>query len=62
MLFGKSVVFWLIVFLIAICVFFLAQWLVPLVFALVGFQIPAHIVNIIALLIAVGVVYGGYSR
>lgn len=59
---GKSVVWWLITALITIAVFFLAQWIIPLIFGLIGFAIPPHIVNIIALLIAVGVFYGGWRR
>lgn len=62
MLFGRSVIFWLIIAFIAICVFFIAQWLIPLLFGLIGFRIPPNIVNIFALLIAAGVVFGGYSR
>ena len=61
MIFGRSVIHWIIVAVIAICIFFLAQWLIPLVFGLVGVQIPANIVNILALLIAIGVFYGGYA-
>ena len=62
MLLGRSIIYWLLLALIAICIFFLAQWLIPMLFALVGFGMPAHIVNIFALLIAVGVFYGGYVR
>lgn len=62
MVLGKSIVYWLILAFIAICLFFVFQWLIPLVFGLVGFAIPAHIVNILALLIAAGVFYGGYVR
>jgi len=61
MILGRSVIHWLIVAIIAICIFFVAQWLIPLVFGLVGVQIPPTIVNILALLIALGVFYGGYS-
>ncbi len=58
---GRSVVHWLIVAVIAVCVFFLAQWLIPLLFALVGVTIPGNIINILALLLALGSLYGGYS-
>jgi len=61
MILGRSVIHWLIVAVIAICVFFLAVWLIPLIFGLVGVSIPGNIVNILALLIALGVFYGGYS-
>ena len=62
MLFGRSVIMWLVLAFIAICVFFIAQWLIPLLFGLVGFAMPANIVNIFALLIAAGIFYGGYVR
>lgn len=62
MLFGKSVIYWVIVAFLAICVFLLAQYLIPLLFGFVGFAIPAHITNILSLLIAIGVFYGGYAR
>ncbi len=61
MICGRSVIHWIIVAVIAICVFFLAQWLIPLVFGLVGVHIPENIVNILALLIALGCFYGGYT-
>jgi len=61
MILGRPIVHWLITILIAICVFFVAQWLIPLVFGLVGVSIPTNIVNILSLLIALGVVFGGYS-
>ena len=59
---GKSVAYWLFLAFIAICLFFLFQWLIPLIFSLVGFGIPPHIVNILALLIAAGVFGYGYAR
>lgn len=62
MILGRSVISWLILAFIAICLFFVAQWLIPLLFGLVGVAIPLRIVNILALLIALGVGYGGYSR
>jgi hypothetical protein len=61
MILGRSVIHWLIVIFVAICVFILARWLIPLVFGLVGFAIPDQIVTILSLLIAVGVVWGGWS-
>ncbi len=61
MIFGRSVIHWLIVVFIAICVFVLARWLIPLLFGMIGFPIPDQIVIILSLLIALGVVYGGRS-
>ncbi len=62
MILGRSVIVWLLLAFIAICIFFVAQWLIPLLFGLVGFVIPANIVNILAILIAIGVFYSGYAR
>ena len=62
MLFGKSVVYWVMVAFLAICVFLLAQYLIPLLFGAVGFPVPGHIVNLLSVLIAFGVFWGGYSR
>ncbi len=61
MILGRSIITWLILALVAICVFILAVWLLPLLFGLVGVAIPPHIVNILALLLAIGVVWGGYG-
>ncbi len=59
---GQSIVNILISLFIAICIFFIAQWAIPLIFGLVGFSFPANIVNIISLLIAAGCFYGWYRR
>lgn len=62
MIFGQTVVRLLVSIFLGICIFFIAQWAIPLVFGLVGFNIPANIVNIFALLIAAGCFYGWYRR
>ena len=61
MLFGRSVIHWIILALIAVCVFILARWLIPILFGLVGVAIPDQIATILALLIALGIVYWGYA-
>jgi hypothetical protein len=61
MLLGRSVIHWIIVIFIAVCVFILARWAIPLLFGLVGVQIPDQIATILALLIALGCLYGGYT-
>ena len=61
MLFGRSVITWIVLVFVAVCVFILAKWLIPLLFGLVGFDIPDQIATILALLIALGVVWGGYG-
>jgi hypothetical protein len=61
MLLGRSVISWLILIFVAICVFILARWLIPLLFGALGVAIPDQIVTILSLLIALGVVFGGYS-
>lgn len=62
MLYGRSVVTWIAIAIIAVIAFFVAQWLIPVLFALVTVDIPLRIVNMLALLLALGVVYGGYTR
>ncbi len=61
MLLGRSVIHWIITGFVAVCVFILAKWLIPLLFGAIGIAIPDQIVLILSLLIALGVVYGGYS-
>jgi hypothetical protein len=61
MILGRSILHWVVVILVAVLVFLLAMWLIPLVFGLLGIAIPSNIVTIIALLIAIGVVWGGYG-
>lgn len=59
---GRGVISWLVILFVCVCVFFIAQWLIPLLFNAVGFVIPRNIVNIFALLIAFGVAWGGRDR
>jgi len=61
MILGRSIIHWLVLIFVAICVFILAKWLIPLVFGLVGFAVPDQISTILALLIALGCVWGGWS-
>lgn len=61
MIAGRSIIHWIVVALIAAGIFFVAQWLIPLIFNLIGISIPGNIVNILSLLIAIGVFYGGYT-
>ena len=61
MILGRSVIGWIVLAFIAVCVFILARWLIPLVFGAIGVNIPDQIVLVLSLLIALGVVWGGYS-
>ena len=61
MILGRSVIHWIVLAFVCICVFILARWLIPLVFGAIGVGIPDQIVLVLSLLIALGVVYGGYS-
>jgi len=61
MILGRSILHWVVTILVAVLVFLLAMWLIPLIFGLIGIAIPGTIVTIIALLIAIGVVWGGYG-
>lgn len=62
MLFGRPVLTWIVLIFLAVCVFILAKWAIPLLFGLVGVPLPANIVQVLALIIAVGCLYGGYQR
>jgi hypothetical protein len=61
MILGRSVIHWLVLIFVGICIFILAKWLIPLVFGLIGFAIPDQISTILALLIALGCCWGGYT-
>ncbi len=60
MILGHSILHWLLLAIVAIIVFFIAQWLIPIIFGLVSVDIPHHIVNMLALLLAIGVLVGGW--
>jgi Kef-type K+ transport system membrane component KefB len=61
MLLGRSVISWIVWAFFAVCLFILAKWAIPLLFALVGVAIPEQIVTILALLIALGFFWGWHS-
>lgn len=61
MILGRSVIHWLVLLFVAVCVFVICKWLIPLLFGAVGFPIPDQIVTILSILIALGVVWGGYG-
>ena len=45
MIFGRSVVFWVLMAFFAVCLFILAQWAIPLLFGFVDVTIPSKVVN-----------------
>ena len=61
-MFGRPLIFLILLVLLAVGCFFIAQWLIPLLFDKMGADIPPHIANILAMMIAVGVVYAGWAR
>jgi hypothetical protein len=61
MFLGRSIIHWIVLIFIAVCVFILAKWAIPLLFGLVGVAVPDQIATILSLLIAVGVIWGGYA-
>lgn len=61
-MFGRPVIHMILIAFIAVCVFVLAQWAIPLLFGFVDVSIPAKVVNVLSLLIAIGVLYGGWTR
>ncbi len=40
MILGRSVISWIILAFVAVCVFILAKWLIPLLFGAIGVAIP----------------------
>jgi hypothetical protein len=61
-MFGRPLIFLILLIFVAVCVFILAQWAIPLLFGFVDVTIPSKVVNVLALLIAIGVLYGGWTR
>ena len=61
-MFGRPLIHMILIVFVAVCVFVLAQWAIPLLFGFVDVSIPTKVVNVLALLIAIGVVYGGWTR
>lgn len=59
MLLGRSVLVWIALAFVAVCVFVVAKWAIPALFGLVGFDVPEQIAVVLALLIAVGIIWGG---
>jgi uncharacterized membrane protein len=55
------IVWWIVHALIAVLLFFLVEWLLPLVLGLIGIAIPANIVTILALLVALCYLIGAYQ-
>lgn len=58
-----SILWWLVVIAVAVAVFFIARWLIVLVVAEVfTYDLPAAVAGAIAFLIAIGAVFGFYTR
>lgn len=55
------IVRWILIVLIAAIIFVIAKWAVPTLFQAVGITIPSNVAGAIALLIALLVVYGGWT-
>jgi hypothetical protein len=61
-MFGRPLIFLILLVFVTICVFVLAQWAIPLLFSVVDVTVPSKVVNVLAILIAIGILYGGWSR
>jgi hypothetical protein len=57
-IFGRSIGAWLIQIVGAVLVFLLVKWLLPMLMAAIGFPIPEQIVTVLALLLALVVLFG----
>ena len=62
MILGRSAIHMVIVVFLAVVVYLLARELLPMLFGLVDVVLSATLVKLLALLIALGVVYGGWQR
>lgn len=63
MLLGRSVIYWILIVFIACVLFLLAIELIPLLFGIIDVVLSPRLVKLLALLIAVGVIwYGGWGR
>ena len=63
MLLGRSVITWVVLAFIACVVFLLAVELIPLLFDIIDVTLTDRLVRLLALLIAIGVVwYGNWGR
>lgn len=61
MLLGRSILFWIITAVVAVAVFLVLQWALPAVLiAIFGTAPPLTITNLLAFLIAIGIVLGAY--
>jgi hypothetical protein len=56
------IVWWILQALVALLLFFLVEWLLPLILGLIGVAIPANIVTIVALLVAVCYLLSAWQR
>jgi hypothetical protein len=61
MILGRTVIHWIVLAIICVCVFIIARWLIPVLFGAIGVDIPEQIVLVLSLLIALGVLWGGYG-
>jgi len=60
-IFGRALSDWAIRIVLASLAFFLIKWLLPLLFIAIHFPIPDTIVTLIALAIALLVLFGNWS-
>ena len=57
-IFGRSIGAWLIQIVGAVLVFLLVKWLLPMLMGAIGVPIPDQIVTVLALLLALVVLFG----
>ena len=61
-MFGRPVIHMILIAFLAVIVYLLAKELLPMLFGLVDVVLSGTLVKLLALLIAIGVLYGGWNR
>lgn len=57
LMFGNVVIDWIVRIVVAICVFWIAEWLLAALAAFLGLPVPENVLKAVAVLIAIAFVY-----
>jgi hypothetical protein len=56
-MFGNVVIDWIVRLVVAVCVFWIADWLLGALAAFLGLAVPENVIKAVAVLIAIAFVY-----
>lgn len=62
MIYGRSVIWWVIAVIVAVLIFVVVKWLLLLVAASLHIAIPDAVASALAALVAIGAFYGGWRQ